>query len=437
MNKRYSISLLMLLVVLLTASLVPAGAQTSSVELPEYTGGPAEIRMGWWGNDDRAARTLAVIDLFEAAYPDISVVGEPNGGTADHFQIIDTQLAGNNAPDIIQFGGNWPDYQQYLEPLNSYLGEQLMINTPEQFDQTALVPATGVDGNLYAVSLGTNTLVLVYNKTLIEAAGVDLPADNLTWEELVEYGRTLKAALPEGVAPFVDNSMNQANYLSYFYTQQGTQLWTLDDGGKSYATVESAQAWLQMWADMRAEGLIPDAETTYTYTEDGPDSSALVAGEAAIGLIWSNQVAAYQAATTEELGVTTLPVGGEDSYVIQMSQYLGINNASANKEAAALFINFFVTSPEAGAILQTNRGVPSSPVVREAIAEQATVTDAAVYRIYGAIADRMIPQGPNLPNDQEFVNELELLGQQVAFGQLSVEQGAEELQALIERLAVK
>jgi len=25
--------------------------------LPVYTGGPAEIRMGWWGNDDRAART--------------------------------------------------------------------------------------------------------------------------------------------------------------------------------------------------------------------------------------------------------------------------------------------------------------------------------------------------------------------------------------------
>jgi hypothetical protein len=34
---------------------------------------------------------------------------------------------------------------------------------------------------------------------------------------------------------------------------------------------------------------------------------------------------------TDELGMTTLPVGGEDSYVIQMSQYLGINNASENK----------------------------------------------------------------------------------------------------------
>jgi multiple sugar transport system substrate-binding protein len=435
MRKIRTLSLMALLVLMLAAFVQPIGAQAD--ELPPYTGGPAEIRIGWWGNDDRAARTLAVIELFEAAYPDITVIGEPNGGTADHFQIIDTQLASNNAPDIFQLGGNWPDYQQYLEPLNDYLGKQLLIDTPERFDQAALVPATAADGNLYAVSLGTNTLVLIYNKTMIEAASVDLPADNMSWEELIEYGRQLKASLPEGVAPFVDNSTNQANYLSYFFTQQGTPIWTLDDGGKSYATVESAQAWLQMWADMRAEGLIPDADTTYTYTEDGPDSSAIVAGDAAIALVWSNQVAAYQAAMTDTLGMTTLPTGGEDAYAIQMSQYLGINKASENKEAAALFINFFVTSPEAGAILETNRGVPSSPVVRQSIADQATEIDAAVYRIYEAVADRTIPQGPNLPNDQEFVNELELIGQAVAYGQSTVDQAAADLQALIERLAVK
>lgn len=434
MRKTRTLMLIATLLMMLAASIVPAVAQAS---LPEYTGGPAEIRVAWWGNDDRAARTLQVIELFQAAYPDIRVIGEPNGGTPDHFQIINTQLASNNAPDIIQFGGNWPDYQQYLEPLNDYLGAQLLIDTPEQFDQTALIPATASDGSLYAVSLGTNTLVLVYNKTVIEAAGVDLPADNMTWEELMDYGRELKANLPSGVAPFVDNSTNQANYMSYFFRQQGTPLWTSDDGGTSYATLESATAWLQIWADMRAEGLIPDADTTYTYTEDGPDSSALVAGRAAIGLIWSNQAAAYQAAMTDELGLTTLPAGGEDAYAIQMSQYLGINNASQYKEAAALFVNFFVTSPEAGAILQTNRGIPSSPVVRQAIADEATDTDAAVYRIYDAVADRTIPQDPNLPNDQEFVNELELIGQQVAYSVSSVEQAAADLIALIERLAVK
>jgi len=130
-------------------------------------------------------------------------------------------------------------------------------------------------------------------------------------------------------------------------------------------------------------------------------------------------------------------VGGEDSYVIQMSQYLGMSKDSKNKEAAALFINFFVTTPTAGAVLQTDRGIPSSPVVREATGVGASKTDAEVYRIYNAVADRTIPQGPNLPNDQEFVNELELIGQQVAFGESTVDEAAEALQALIERLVVK
>jgi multiple sugar transport system substrate-binding protein len=259
----------------------------------------------------------------------------------------------------------------------------------------------------------------------------------MTWEELLAYGTELKDKLPDGVAPFVDNGTNQANYLSYFYQQQGTPIWTTDDGGTSYATIESAQEWLQMWADMRDQGLIPDADTTYAYTEDGPDSSALVAGKAAIGLIWSNQAAAYQAAMTDELGLTTLPAGGEDAYTIQMSQYLAINKDSDNKEAAALFINFFVTSPDAGAVLETNRGVPCSPAVRAAISDRATETDAAVYHIYEVIADRTVPQGPNLPNDQEFVNELELIGQQVAYGEASAEQAAVDLQALIERLISK
>jgi multiple sugar transport system substrate-binding protein len=407
--------------------------------LPVYTGDPAGLRMAWWGNDDRAERTLTVIDLFMTAYPEITVAGEPNGGAGDHFQILDTQLAANNAPDLIQFGGNWPDYQQYLEPLNDYIGEQLLIGTPEQFDQAALIPSTAADGNLYCVSLGTNTLVLAYNKTMIEAAGVALPEDNMTWEELMDYGRELKDSLPEGVFPFVDNSTNQANYMTFFYRQQDTPLWTSDEGGKSYATVETGRAWLQMWVDMRDEGLIPDPETTYTYTEDGPDSSALVAGEAAIGLIWSNQLASYQAAMTDELGATTLPkdADGENAYVVQMSQCLGMNKASENKAAAALFINYFVTSPDAGAVLETNRGVPASPAVRQAIADQSTAADAAVYRIYDAIVDRTIPQDPNLPNDQEFVNELELIGQQVAYGESTVDEAAEDLQTLIERLAVK
>jgi len=87
--------------------------------------------------------------------------------------------------------------------------------------------------------------------------------------------------------------------------------------------------------------------------------------------------------------------------------------------------------------LSTNRGVPSSPVVRTAISGQATESAAAVYRIYNAVADRTIPQDPNLPNDQQFVNGLKLLGQQVAYGKSTIDKGAADLQTLIEQMSKK
>ena len=93
-SRNHKFTLMALMALLLVVFAVPTLAQSDMVEYPEYMGGPAEIRIGWWGNDDRAQRTQGVIDLFEAQYPDIKVIGEPNGGTADHFQIIDTQLNG-------------------------------------------------------------------------------------------------------------------------------------------------------------------------------------------------------------------------------------------------------------------------------------------------------------------------------------------------------
>jgi hypothetical protein len=42
-----------------------------------------------------------------------------------------------------------------------------------------------------------------------------------------------------------------------------------------------------------------------------------------------------------------------------------------------------------------------------------------------------------LPNDQEFVNELRLLGQALAYEQVTVDQAAEQLIDLIQRLSAK
>jgi multiple sugar transport system substrate-binding protein len=401
--------------------------------LPAYTGEPVELRFTWWGNDERAEITNKVIDKFHAAYPEITIVGEPKPSDS-YWDSLNAQLEGGNAPDLIQFGGNYPDFVSYLLPLQDYNGSLLQINTPETFDQAVLTTGT-TDGNLYGICLGTNCLVLAYNKTVLEAAGAPLPADNMTWDEMIAYGDQIAPLLPDGVWPFVDNSVNQANYISYFFQQRDEPIWTYE--GETFATEEGALAWINMWEDMREKGLIPDIETTSGYGETGTDNSALVAGKAVFGLIWSNQFASYQGAMTDTLALCQLPTGENNALVIQVSQYLAINNTCSNPEAAALFVNYFVTTEAAGEELATNRGIPSSPLVRDAIAGKATDIDRQLYEYLSVAADRTVPQGPNLPNDQEFIDTLKQIGQSVSFGELTREQGAKDVFDLIQRLMVK
>lgn len=421
----------LLLAALLLMGVASIGAIAE--DLPAYDGGPATLRFTWWGGDARAERTNKVIELFEAAYPDITIVAEPKPSDA-YWDTLNTQLAGGNAPDILQFGGNYPDFINFLLPLQDFVGAQLEIGTPEEFDQQPLQVGT-LDGNLYGICLGTNALMLIYNQTMLEAAGAPLPPETWTWDELIAYGEEIKPLLPEGVFPFVDNSVNQANYLSYYYQQNGEPLWTAE--GESFATEATSTAWFRLWEDMRAAGLIPDIETTAGYAESSVDNSILVPGGAAIALVWSNQLGTYQGAMTDTLGVATLPTGAQDALTIQVSQYLAINNKCENPEAAALFVNFFVKNAEAGAILGTDRGIPSSPEVRTLAEANANDIDKMLFAYLNKVAPTAIPQGPNLPNDQEFVDNLKQIGQSVAFGNLTVEQGGADLFALIQRLMVK
>lgn len=401
--------------------------------LPAYTGEATELRFTWWGGDVRAERTNQVIELFMEAYPEITIVAEPKPSDS-YWDSLNTQLAGGNAPDLMQFGGNYPDFTNYLLPLQDYVGNQLQVGTAAEFDQQPLEVGT-TDGNLYGICLGTNALMLVYNKTMLEDAGAALPPETWTWDEMIAYAEEIKDLLPDGVYPFVDNSVNQANYLSYYYQQNGEPLWTYE--GESFATEATSTAWFAMWEDMRDKGLIPDIETTAGYAETSVDTSILVPGKAAIGLLWSNQLGTYQESMTDTLGVATLPTGNEDALTIQVSQYLAVNNTCANPEAAALFINFFVRSPEAGAILGTDRGIPSSPEVRSQAEASANDIDKLLFAYLNQVAPTAISQGPNLPNDQEFIDNLKQIGQNIAFGNQTVEQGGADLYELIQRLMVK
>ena len=58
MRKLYTVILVALLAAMLVVYIPTSVAQTDTNGLPAYTGGPAKLRMSWWGNDDRAERSV-------------------------------------------------------------------------------------------------------------------------------------------------------------------------------------------------------------------------------------------------------------------------------------------------------------------------------------------------------------------------------------------
>jgi multiple sugar transport system substrate-binding protein len=418
--------LTLLLVLALT---LPLTALAAAAEAPTIAG---TIRVMWWGGDSRHEKTLQVIDLFKAQYPDVAVEAEYMGG-GDYWTKLDTMLAGGNAPDVLQFGGNFPDYvsKGVLEPLNGYFGN--LIDTTN-IDQP-MIDSITVDGNTYGLCLGANRLGLVYNATQLAAAGVEPPSADLTWETFEAYLEELKAKLPEGVYPLFDGSCYETNTFGYYTRWAGQPMYT--GGDSTVLTVETIQNFLDLWAGWRDKGLVPTGETSAEYTEKGADTSALVAGKTAMTILYSNQVVGFQDAMTDELGIAPLPEVASDAAWIMPSQYFTINSASENKDAAAAFINFFVNEPEVGLILGNDRGISASSVVREAISTVSTPLDQKVYALFDILADHSTSMDPNVPNDQEFLEGYDNINLAVAFGQKTTAEAAQEILDLLNKMIAK
>ncbi|MFA9379425.1 MAG: ABC transporter substrate-binding protein [Acetanaerobacterium sp.] len=424
MKRFLSLSVVALLMISLTACAAPStDTPDASSQTPSATDTTenAEVRVVWWGSDSRHEITLSSIDLFEAANPNITIVPEYMGSDS-YWDKLATQVSGGNAPDVIQFGGNYPDYvaKDALLPLNDYFGN--IIDTTN-IDKGVIDSAT-MDGKTYGLCLGTNMLGIAYNKTMLDKTGVEMFEPGASWEALGSYCAEVAPLLPEGTFPMTDNSGNNTNYIGFYSRQMGTPMYTTS--GNTEITVDTIKDFLDIWAGWRAQGIIPDAETSAEYSEEGPDHSSLVAGKVALTMLYSNQLVSYQSAMEDELGILPLPDMEKNAAWVMPSQYFCINKASAAPDAAATFINYFVNTPEVGKVLGNDRGISASSKVREAIAATATPIDQQVYDLYAVSAAHTTPMDPNVPNDQEFTDGFTRTCQEVSFGQKDTATAAQE-----------
>ncbi|QAY70246.1 ABC transporter substrate-binding protein [Xylanimonas protaetiae] len=352
-----------------------AGADDPNRENPGAE--PVTLVLNWWGNDDRASRYAQAVDLFEKEYPWITVTT----GFSDfpsYWEAKATEAAGKALPDVFQFDSAYlREYAQFGHVLDlKPLIDDGTIDL-SGYDEK-LVAGGQVDGKQVAIPTSTNTLAMVVNPDVAAAAGVDLPKDGYTWDDLNTFMEDVAGADTKTADGY--KLYGSADYTGTFWiflqslVQQGTQPFT-DDGKLNFKESDVVE-WLKSTADLRGgDAIYPAARAAAVKPKTGLSMNESV-GE----ITWDNFLAAYTADSGKDnLKLIPIPSGPDGTgNFFRPSMHLAAGANTEHPYEAGLLINFLLTNPEVGKIFGTSKGVPGDKAQRDAIEAPAGSVDAQV-----------------------------------------------------------
>ncbi|CAM4012349.1 solute-binding protein [Saccharibacillus endophyticus] len=401
----------------------PAAQQAGGGETSETTGGQTELRMMWWGDQKRADTTNQAIKLFEQKNPDIKVMGEFAPSTG-YFDKLNTQLASGTAPDVFFLGGNVTDYASkgVLLDLTPYVGNELKL---EQMDQS-LVEYGTLGGKLVNVSAGANARGIVVNKTLFEKAGMPIPEDGWNWDDYARISKELSDKL-DGVAGTYNFTFDG---MDIFLKQNGKQLYDMENEALGFEEADILP-WYQYWDETTQNGGVVSPEMQVSNPPNDTAKTLLITSGVGMTLIPSNQLAAFQNLTEDELILVQVPRGPKGTGVVfESSQGLSAYAKTEHPEAVAKLIDFWINDADAAKILGSDRGVPVTAANRELLQKDASPADLIVYdytsRVSEAAEKENFVVSYNIPGGAEFTKLGETTVQEIGFGRKSVEQAVSD-----------
>jgi len=396
------------------------------------------LRLTFWGGQDRADRTYAVADMF-AAESGTQIDGEFLAWN-DYWTKLGTQVAGGNAPNIIQM-----DYRFIVEyatrnailPLDDYVGGVLQLS---DFDEDQLEGGK-VDGQLFGISLGANSVAMLVNEDAFAEVGIEPPNRDSTFDDYMTMGEAFNSAnIRGGMKVLADGSWTEP-MLDNWLRQNGFALYTAE--GQLGFGEEQMVEWFRMWASLREAGICVSPEDQALDT--GPLESTMVTlGKAATMPSNSNQLVAYQAINPDSLTIVSYPriaPGAGGGHYRKPSMFFSVGGNPEQAEAAAEFISFFVNDQEAAEALGVERGIPCSAAVREALAPSLDEKGRIALEFVANLGDLLGPLPPPPPTaaGEIDLSLLRVIGQEVAFGARTPEDGGKafvtEASAILSRSA--
>ncbi len=369
--KRKLLSLL-LSVTVVASMLVGCGSNTQKQDDTKVTETPSagtateapakgeEITLKWaiWDKDITPYWT-ALKEGYETANPNVKIE-LTDLGSADYMTVLATELSGSSSDFDVVTIKDVPGYatlvsKNTLEPLEGYItaaGTDLSLYGGVDKQIT-------VNGSLYELPFRNDFWVIYYNKDIFDAAGVDYPTNDMTFEQYDALAR--KVANPTyGAQVYGAHYHTWRSAVQLFGVLDGKH--TILDGNyeffKPYYEMVLKQEDDQItrnYADLSAEGL------HYSAAFSGGDVAMMNMGSWFISTLIANlKSGEYDASLSGNWGLVKYPhaEGVEPGSTLGTITGLAVTSVSDQKQAAFDFVNW-VAGAEGAKIMAETGNFPA------------------------------------------------------------------------------
>lgn len=423
--------------VLCTSLLLPA---ISALAEPVQ---PVELRISWWGGNQRHTATLEAINAFQQAFPSIKVKPEYSGWDG-YLSRLSTQLAGHQEPDVMRIDWNWlPQFSRTgegflnLTPLGEALGSG---NFAPQYLKMA-----EVNGKLQGLPISMTYREFIYNKNTWQQAGIAYPK---TWDELFAAGETFRQKLGEGSYPLgvAQGAADALDILSlgrtYMAQKYGIDL--IDEKKRSLAySDQQVKELFSFYKKLVDSHVIPGQRYFSSFGRANIyEIQPWIKGELAGMYLWDSSIFTYSSnlpkTTVMEVGpFISLPDAKDSAINNKPSSLFAISKSTKHANEAALLLNFLLNDKRGVTAVGLQNGIPSSQQA-EKFLEQAGIMKAdnlvvAAYRAAASQPATHIPVSPFMEN-QELVQLWTTSVQRLDYGNGTVEEVSKDFQRNASRI---
>lgn len=352
----------------------------------------------------------AIVAAFEEENPGITV-DVTTMAYADYFTALQTDLAAGTVADVFDI-----EYGQYnAYQANGVLAE-VTVADPSAFDPT-LLETYQTDGAQFAIPTSFSNVVLFYNTALFDAAGLEYPTADWTWED----ERAAAEALTDQAAGVFGDYQPISYYEFYKALEQNGESFLGEDGKAAFNTPGGIEA--IEWLAGKSGTVMPTPEQG-AGTPDF-DSGLFVDGKLAMfhSGIWMFNTFADMA---DGWDIAVEP-GNTEQASAMFSNAVAVSATSEHVAEATAFAEFLAGS-DTTAQIRLEAGWELPPTSDEAVLEQYLTLGKPANRqaVFDSLANvALTPDlGERAAEVQDVVNSMLT---EVAAGRLSAEDAAAQM----------